>query len=149
MIGPQDVELAVGALIVRSQDGDEQVLLIRRGNPPAKGRWTLPGGRVQPGESLAEAVARETEEETGLRVSAVGERIDVIERIGSESHYVIVEFRVSVDPACEPTAGDDAADARWISRAMLEVLETTRGLEDFLDRHAWGEALTTASDGKV
>lgn len=149
MAGPRHVQVAVGALIVRKRAGDEQVLLIRRGNPPAQGRWTLPGGRVRPGESLAEAAARETEEETGLPVAAVGERIDVIERIGSESHHVIIAYRVVVDSAREPTAGDDAAEARWIARTTLAELETTRGLEDFLDRYAWGEALPTASDSEV
>jgi 8-oxo-dGTP diphosphatase len=122
-------QVAVAAVVV----SDDRVLLIRRGNEPAKGRWTLPGGRVKPGERLHDAVVRELAEETGL-VGRVVRFLDVVERIGGGRHYVIVDYLVQVDDAHEPVAGDDADDARWVGPEDLPGLEVTSQLAAFLAR---------------
>ncbi len=127
MTGP---ELCVGAVVVR--DGD--ILLIRRASPPGRGRWSLPGGRVQAGESLAEAARRELEEETGL-AGEVGKAVGWTELIGRRRHYVVVDFWVSVPPGATPTAGTDATDAAWAGLDDLENWDVVDGLIQFLTDH--------------
>jgi 8-oxo-dGTP diphosphatase len=80
-------ELAVGAVVVHAGC----LLLVRRGSPPAAGLWSVPGGRVEPGETLTEAVAREVREETSLDVEA-GELLGWVERRTGGHHYLIVDF---------------------------------------------------------
>ncbi|MGH2718691.1 MAG: NUDIX hydrolase [Actinomycetota bacterium] len=120
-------EAAVGAIAV--QDGS--LLLIRRGQPPSAGRWSVPGGRVEWGETLAQAVAREVEEETGLQVD-VGDLAGVVERrYLPEFHYVILDYFVSVTGgALRP--GGDVTDARWATFADLKELDLAEGLLDSL-----------------
>jgi 8-oxo-dGTP diphosphatase len=125
------VEVAVGGVALR----DDQLLLVRRGHGPAAGTWSLPGGRVEFGEDLREALVREVLEETGLEV-VVEQFLGWVERIGDDPephHFVILDFRVHVfDPDAGPTPGDDAADARWVPVAELVELELTDGLFEFL-----------------
>ena len=127
MSGP---ELCVGAVVVR----DSSILLIRRGNPPGEGLWSVPGGRVQRGESLAEAVRRELQEETGLD-GEVGEVVGWTELIGRRRHFVIVDYRVSVAPDATPVAGSDAADAAWVAFGDLGEWDLVDGLLQFLADH--------------
>lgn len=130
MSGAPRVEVAVGGVAVR----DGEILLVRRGAAPAAGAWSVPGGRVRFGESLAEAVAREVREETGLEVEA-GRFLGWVERMGDEPvpyHYVILDFLATVTGAAEPAAGDDAADARWVPVARLAEYRLVPGLLDFL-----------------
>jgi len=118
---------------------DGRVLLVRRGREPFAGLWSLPGGRVEPGEALAEAAAREVREETGIAVDRL-KRIDVVEIIGNgadrgvEGHFVLVvfsgEFRSGM-----PAAGDDAAEARWVSPSELGALELTDQSRMIIERH--------------
>lgn len=122
--------LGVGAVVL---DDSGRLLVVQRGQPPAQGLWTLPGGKVKPGERLADATAREVREETGLDVVITG-RIGVHEIIGGRRHYVIVDHTAELRGG-ELRAGDDAAAARWVTRAQLEGLETTDGLIAFLDEH--------------
>lgn len=122
-------EVAVGAVVVR----DGRLLLVRRGRGVGAGRWSLPGGRVQPGESLAAAVARELAEETGLRGS-IGPLCGVAERIGHGWHYVILDYWVDA-PRGEAVAGDDAADVAWADRAALDRLDLVAQLLEFLSAH--------------
>ena len=127
MSGP---ELCVGAVVVR----DSSILLIRRGNPPGEGLWSVPGGRVQRGESLAEAVRRELQEETGLD-GEVGEAVGWTELIGRRRHFVIVDYRVSVAPDAAAVAGSDAADAAWVAFDDLGEWDLVDGLLQFLADH--------------
>jgi 8-oxo-dGTP diphosphatase len=123
-------ELAVGAVVVR----DDRLLLIRRGRGVGAGRWSLPGGRVEPAETLAAAVRRELAEETGLQVR-VGPLCGIAERISDQAHYVILDFWADADGATEAEAGDDAAGVMWADRADLDRLDLVDGLLGFLDTH--------------
>lgn len=95
-----------------------QVLLVQRGRPPAKGIWSIPGGAVETGESLHDALVREIMEETGIDIQ-VGPLVEVVERIlpdaegKIEYHYVILDYLCFAQQA-EPRAGSDAAQARWV-----------------------------------
>lgn len=122
---PKTPLIGVGAVIVK----DDRALLIRRGQPPLLGEWSLPGGVLECGETLREATKREAREETGLAVE-VDEMLGVYERvIRSEDgrvqyHYVLIDF------LCHPVAGKlkagtDAADAGWFSRNELPALKLT------------------------
>ena len=121
-------EVAVGAILVR----DDQILLVRRGRGPAQGHWTVPGGRVEAGETLHEAVVRETFEETALEV-VVDRFLGWVERIDEGFHFVILDFAVAVlDPVQPVVAGDDAAEARWVALADVGDLRLADGLYEFL-----------------
>jgi ADP-ribose pyrophosphatase YjhB (NUDIX family) len=113
----------VGAL---AYDGDGRLLLIRRRNDPGSGLWSVPGGRVEPGESDAQAVVREMAEETGLMVEP-GELVGRVRR-GS---YEIADYRCAVVGGTLQ-AGDDATDARWCDAARLAALPLVPLLFDTL-----------------
>ena len=119
---PQVPSLAVGAVVFRAG----QVLLVERGNPPARGTWAIPGGRVRLGESLQAAAEREILEETGVVIRA-GEPafvFDVIDRDQNGAvrfHYVIVDLNAEYVDG-EPLPGDDAAAARWVDEFELTRL---------------------------
>jgi 8-oxo-dGTP diphosphatase len=127
-------EVAVGAVAV----DDDRLLCVRRGRGPGGGLWSVPGGRVEMGESLHEAVVRETFEETALEV-VVDHFLGYVERIGDEPnpyHFVILDFAVTVlDPRAEPIAGDDAAEVRWVPFDDLSELRLVPGLYEFLRDH--------------
>jgi 8-oxo-dGTP diphosphatase len=110
-------------------DGDGRLLLIRRANEPGRGLWSIPGGRVEPGETDAQAVVREMAEETGLTV-APGDLVGRVRR----GPYVIADYRCEVVGG-ELCAGDDAADARWCSAADLADLPLVDELVETLT--AW------------
>jgi len=125
-------ELSVGAVAVQ----DHHLLMIRRGSEPGLGRWSLPGGRVERGETMAEAVVREVMEETGVPVM-VGAPIDWLERIGDYSvgehwHFVIVNFAVTVDGESDPVPGTDAIEAAWIHLDDVAELDLVTGMAQFL-----------------
>ena len=116
---PERPIVGVGAVVL---DGD-RVLLVRRGNEPLKGEWSLPGGAVEVGETLETAVAREVLEETGLEVD-VGPMIDVLDRIRVDPDSRVRYHFVLIDYLCRPTGGTlccatDAADATWAAIADL------------------------------
>lgn len=124
------VEVAVGAIVRRAG----RLLLVRRGRPPAAGEWSVPGGRVEPGEMLAEAVVRELAEETGLD-GVCGPFVGWVERIGDDSHFVILDFEVMVADDRAPRAGGDAAEARWWRLEEVAELPLVEGLAEFLYDH--------------
>jgi len=120
--------VAVGAVCIHL----EQLLLVRRGRGAAQGQWSVPGGRVELGETLHEAVVRETAEETGLEV-VVDRFLGWVERLGETYHYVILDFAVTaLDPARPLVAGDDAAEAAWVPVPELSELRLVGGLHEFL-----------------
>ena len=121
--------VAVGAIVF---DGAGRVLVVERGRPPGVGRWTLPGGRVEAGETLVAAVAREVREETGLTVE-VGTLAEVVERIADGFHYVILDYRARVIGG-DVVAGDDARAARFVTTEELTSLPTTDGLLPVIER---------------
>ena len=123
-------EVCVGAVAV----DDECLLMIRRGHGPAAGEWSVPGGRVEPGELLAEAVVRELAEATGLE-GVCGELIGVVERVSEDRHFVILDYAVTVLEAAEPEAGTDAAEAAWIALEEVADLALVDGLAEFLHEH--------------
>ncbi len=127
MSGP---ELCVGAVAVR----DGAILLIRRGTPPGEGLWSVPGGRVQRGETLVQAAGRELQEETGLE-GEVGEAVGWTELIGRRRHYVVVDFWVTVASDAVPKADTDASDAQWVAIEDLEKWDLVDGLLQFLTDH--------------
>jgi ADP-ribose pyrophosphatase YjhB (NUDIX family) len=123
--------VAVGGVAVV----DGAVLLVRRANPPQAGRWTVPGGRVEPGEALSAAVERELREETGLRVHC-GPFLGWVERMGPGYHFVILDFAVDVpegQPA--PSPGGDASEVAWVPMGALAAVDLVDGVEEFLREH--------------
>ena len=123
-------ELCVGAI---ATDAD-RLLLIRRGHAPSLGSWTLPGGHVEAGETMTEAVVRELLEETGL-VGVCGELVGWVERFDEDYHFVIFDFLVTVLKPDALAAGDDAADAAWVPLSQINELPLTTGLAEFLRQH--------------
>ncbi len=130
-VGVERPSVAVGGVVVRNGS----ILLIRRGTDPQAGRWSIPGGRVERGESLAIAVERELLEETGIAVRC-GALVGVVERITSTHHFVILDFfAVPIDPLAEPVGASDATDATYVCFADVEALDLVDGLLDFLRLH--------------
>lgn len=123
-------ELCVGAIAV----DEDQILLVRRGRGPAQGEWSVPGGRVEAGETLAEAVVRELAEETGL-AGVCDSLAGWVERVGDGFHYVILDFHVTIIDGSDPVAGDDAAEVAWVPLSQLSDLKLTEGLAEFLHDH--------------
>lgn len=126
--GPQVV---VGAIVIH----DGSLLMIRRANDPSKGLWTVPGGRVEPGEYLAQAVRREVLEETGVAVE-VGELLGVLEVVGEGWHYVIHDYLATIDGDPELAAADDALEARWVPLHDVPSLDCTPRFVETLT--GWG-----------
>ena len=108
----------VGVVCLR---GDE-VLLIRRGRPPKAGEWSLPGGRIEPGERAVDAALRELREETGVEAEITG-LVDVVDGLFPEAgrHYVLIDYAARWLSG-EPAAGDDALEARFVALEAVEVM---------------------------
>jgi mutator protein MutT len=117
---PESPVIGVGAVIVK----DGKVLIVKRAHEPRKGEWSLPGGRVELGETLVEATRREIKEETGLDVE-VGALVELFDRVHRDAervryHFVIADYlcTCSGGTLC---AGDDAEDAVWVAPEELEA----------------------------
>ncbi len=113
----------VGGIV---HDATGRILLVRRGHPPATGKWSLPGGRLLAGESLTDAVVRELREETGLTVQPRS-----LAGIVTRGRYEIHDYFCTVVTGAL-RAGDDAADARWIDRDDYDALDRNDDLVDGL-----------------
>ena len=150
---PDAPRVGVGAVIL---DG-ERVLLVKRGQPPSEGKWSIPGGLVHLGERIEDAVRREVREECGVGVRLLG-LCGVIDRVrlapgnGSEParvhyHYVIIDYVAAIEGGV-PRAGSDAAEVRWVPIAELNGYDTTDGLADMVHRAVGlGQARTLAQGG--
>jgi 8-oxo-dGTP diphosphatase len=127
MTGP--LPTPVPAVSVVCLRGDS-VLLIRRGTPPRLGEWSLPGGRIEPGERAVDAALRELREETGVEAEITG-LIDVVDGLFPEAgrHYVLIDYAARWVSG-EPVAGDDALEARFVAldeiESLIEWSETRR-----------------------
>lgn len=131
---PDYPRVGVGAVVFH----DERVLLVRRGRAPSVGRWTLPGGLVEVGETTREAIAREVAEECGCAIRVV-DIAGVFERIVRDDagrvryHYVLVDYLAFAETDAI-VAGSDADEAQWVSLKEIERLDTTDGLLDMIRR---------------
>jgi ADP-ribose pyrophosphatase YjhB (NUDIX family) len=122
----------VGAIV---KDERGRLLLIKRGHEPGKGLWSLPGGRVEPGEKDTEALVREMREETGLAVEP-GLLVGQVQRPGLDGAVLDIRDYAATVTGGTLQAGDDAADVRWVTVAGLTVMPMTEGLLDALME--WG-----------
>lgn len=122
---PERPAVGIGGVVISRN----RVLLIRRGNPPLQGEWSIPGGMLEVGETLAEGVRRELAEETGIEVR-VGELIEVSERISRdgagkpEYHYVILDYFCEALGG-EARPGSDVTDVAWVAEQDLEKYSLT------------------------
>jgi len=131
---PDRPVVSVGAVVLDGQ----RVVLVKRGQEPLKGRWSLPGGVVEAGEELHAAVVREVREETGLTVQ-VGDVVEVLDRITRDAdgriefHYVIIDYVCGVAGGSLACASD-ADDARWVDRAELADYDLTTTVAEVIAR---------------
>ncbi len=138
---------AVGALVLHKG----RVLLVKRGKAPAKGLWALPGGKIELGETMTQAVEREILEETGLIIRA-DHIIHVFDNIipnkngDTQFHYVIIDFLAHpLNPEANLIPGDDAADAKWVAMDELDSLSVTETTLNLIRQIIQGKAQATPS----
>jgi ADP-ribose pyrophosphatase YjhB (NUDIX family) len=135
---PDYPRVGVGAVVLSRG----RVLLVRRGKPPAEGRWSLPGGLVDLGETSVAAARREVQEECGIKVRIAG-LAGLLDRVTRDAdgrvryHWVLVDYLAFPESDDDTiTAGDDAAEVRWVAIDEVERLLTTDGLMDMIRRAA-------------
>lgn len=131
---PDHPRVGVGAVVLH----ESRVLLVKRGRPPSLGKWSLPGGLVDLGETTRAAIVREVAEECGLaiRVAGVAGVLDRVVRDGAgrvRYHYVLVDY-LAFPEGTRLAPGSDAADARWVEIDRVTELDTTEGLLDMIRR---------------
>jgi 8-oxo-dGTP diphosphatase len=128
-VQPPHPQLAVSAVIFR----DGKILLVRRAKSPAKGVYSLPGGRVEFGETLHAALHREVDEETGLKIEIAGLAAwrEVVPGTGGDGHYLIMSFAARW-VAHEPVLNDEHDDFRWLAPDAIGDLKMTDGLREVI-----------------
>jgi 8-oxo-dGTP diphosphatase len=124
--------VAVGAVIVDPRADGPYIVLARRGTAPNVGQWTLPGGKVERGERLTSALAREIEEECGLTVR-VGRLLEVVELIDERAHYVILDYECQALSG-ELRAGDDVTEVAWVAAYDLAEYGVTPAVARVISR---------------
>ena len=122
----------MGAVI---RDDKGRLLLVKRGHEPGAGLWSLPGGRIEPGETDADALVREIHEETGLEIQP-GPLLGTVRRPAGDGDVIDIRDYAATVTGGTLIPGDDAADARWVSAADLGSLAITEGLVEALTD--WG-----------
>jgi len=131
---PDHPRVGVGAVVLHG----DRVLLVKRGRPPALGKWSLPGGLVHLGETTRDAVVREVAEECGLAIT-VADVAGVVDRVTRDSdgrvkyHYVLVDY-LAYPESTRLESGSDAAEARWVEIDQVAQLDTTEGLVEMIRR---------------
>jgi len=146
---PDQPIVGIGVVIVE----DQKIVLIKRGNEPARGKWTIPGGLVELGEPNEAAVIREAKEETCLEVENP-QLVDVVSQVDLDAegkvkyHYVIVDYLVHVKGG-DISAASDAVELRWVPFSEVETYDLTASFRLFFRRNR--EKLSSASSfsGKV
>ena len=133
LIGVSDSVIPCVGAVVTDEQG--RLLMIKRGHEPGAGLWSIPGGRIEPGETDAEALVREMLEETGLTVE-VGRLLGTVQRPGLGGTVIDIRDYAATVTGGTLVAGDDAADARWVRAEDLNALPVTEGLVDILI--SWG-----------
>jgi 8-oxo-dGTP diphosphatase len=129
---PQVPTACASAVVVR----DRQILLVKRAHEPGKGQWSIPGGRIELGETILDAVRREVAEECGIEVD-VERVLGAFDRIVLDAdgrvrfHYVLIDVLAS-SAGGEPRAGSDAEDCRWVTREEMADLHITPQLRALL-----------------
>jgi 8-oxo-dGTP diphosphatase len=129
-VQPSHPQLAVSAVIFR----EDRILLVRRARSPGKGFYSLPGGRVEFGESLHTALHREVDEETGLKIEIIGLAgwREVLPGTPGGGHYLIMSFAARWT-GNEPVLNDEHDDFKWLAPNALGNLKTTGGLQEVID----------------
>ncbi|WAK01662.1 NUDIX hydrolase [Methylobacter sp. YRD-M1] len=124
--------IGVGGIVFNRQN---QVLLIQRNQPPAMGLWSIPGGKLEAGESLTEACKREIKEETGLETD-IKNIVAVVERRIENFHYVIIDYLALLidEEQTVPFAQSDIADAKWVALESITDYELVDGLAEIIRR---------------
>ena len=111
------------------------LLMVRRGREPGRGLWSVPGGKVDRGEYLVDALRREVKEETGIDVE-VHDLLGFFEVVGEDSHYVVLDFLATASAGGVPIPGDDVDDARWVPLDQVARHECTPRFIETL--RSWG-----------
>ena len=126
---PPHPQLAVSAAIFR----DDRILLVRRARSPARGYYSLPGGRVEFGETLHAALHREVDEETALKIQIIGLAgwREVVPGAGGGGHYLIMSFAARWTSG-EPVLNDELDDFRWLAPDAIGDLKVTSGLQEVI-----------------
>jgi ADP-ribose pyrophosphatase YjhB (NUDIX family) len=129
---PETPLVGVGAIIIEQ----DRAVLVKRGHAPLLGKWSIPGGVLEVGETLREAAAREAREETGLVVE-VGELLGVYDRVLRDDQDRVLYHYVLIDFLCRRTSGElmasgDAADAGWFSRAEIAEMKLAADTQDVI-----------------
>lgn len=124
--------IGVGGIVFNNQN---QILMIKRDQPPAKGLWSIPGGKLEAGESMVAACKREIKEETGLDTE-IKQIVAVVERRIENFHYVIIDFLALLldQDAAAPLAQSDVAEAKWIDIERIADYPLVEGLAEIIMR---------------